>query len=461
MKFEPHKYQTYAINRILDNEAVGLFLGMGLGKTSITLTAIDELMNNQFAIRKVLVIAPKRVALDTWTRETAKWDHLSNLTVSRVLGTAKERLGALEATADVYVTNRENVAWLVGLYKGKKNPWPFDMIVIDELSSFKSPSAVRFRALRKVRPLATRVVGLTGTPNPNGYLDLWSQVYLLDQGARLGKTFKAYRDGFFLPGRMNPSTRVVYDWNLGDFSRETIDTALQDLCVSMKSEDYLDMPEYLTITTPVVFDQDQAKQYRRLERDYLLTIDQDTITAATAAAVTGKLQQFAQGAVYNTDGGWTEIHNAKLEALDELIEAANGHPVLVFYWYNHDLARLRLKYPKARTLDNEKDIADWNAGKVPVMLAHPSAGYGLNLQDGGSTAIWFSLTWNLELYQQANARLYRQGQAAKTVVIQHLVAQGTVDEDIVKALAGKAEDQDTFMASIKARIQAAQEEGDT
>ena len=462
MKYIAHKYQEYATNKILDQEAVGLFLDMGLGKTIITLTAINELMYNRFEIRKVLVIAPKRVALDTWTREAAKWDHLSKLTVSRVLGTAKERLEALEATADVYVTNRENVAWLVGLYKGKKNPWPFDMIVIDELSSFKSPSAVRFRALRKVRPLATRVVGLTGTPNPNGYLDLWSQVYLLDQGARLGKTFTAYRNDFFKPGRMNPSTRVVYDWNMEDWAKGSIDKSLQDLCVSMKAEDYLDMPEYLPITTPVVFDPEQTKQYKKLERDYLLTIDQDTITAATAAAVTGKLQQFAQGAVYNTEGGWTEIHNAKLEALDELIEAANGNPLLVFYWYKHDLARLKAKYPKARTLDDEKDIADWNTGRVPLMLAHPSAGYGLNLQDGGNQVIWFTLpAWNLELYQQANARLYRQGQAAKTVIIQHLVAQGTIDEDMMLSLAGKAEDQDNFMASIKARIKTAQEEGET
>lgn len=458
MKYNAHGYQDYAKQRILDQEAVGLFLDMGLGKTAVTLTAIDELINDRFEIRKALVIAPKRVAQDTWTREASKWDHLKNLTVSRVLGTAKARLEALAAEADVYVINRENVTWLVGLYKGKKNPWPFDMIVIDELSSFKSPSAVRFRALRKVRPLATRVVGLTGTPAPNGYLDLWAQVYLLDQGERLGRTFTAYRGDFFTPGRWNPNTRVVYDWNIDDGAQNTIDAALQDLCVSMKAEDYLEMPEYLAINTPVIFDPEQAKQYKRLERDYLLTVDQDTITAATAAAVTGKLQQFAQGAAYNEAGGWTEIHDAKLDALGELIEAANGHPVLIFYWYKHDLARLKARYPDARTLDTEEDIADWNAGRAPIMLAHPSAGYGLNLQDGGNQAIWFSLTWNLELYQQANARLYRQGQAAKTVIIQHLVAQGTIDEEIMETLEGKADAQDGFMHAIKARIQRAQED---
>lgn len=457
MRYEPHSYQRYATEKILGQDACGLFLDMGLGKTVVTLTAIDELINNRFEVCRALVIAPLRVAADTWTREAGKWDHLQHLKVARVLGTEKQRKAALAEDADVYVINRENVAWLVKQYD--KKPWPFDLIAIDELSSFKSPSAQRFRALRKMMPYAIRRIGLTGTPAPNGYMDLWSQIYLLDAGERLGKTVTGYRQRYFHPGKMDYNRNIVYQWDINDGAKEDIDERLRDLCVSMTAQDYLDMPERLDVTTPVVLTPEQQQHYAKLEKDFLIEIEADTITAGTAAAITGKLQQFSQGAVYTTDperpeikGEWTTIHDAKLEALDDTIEAANGKPLLVFYWFKHDLIRLKARYPKARTLDTEKDIADWNTGRVPLMFAHPaSAGHGLNLQDGGSQVVWFSIPWSLELYQQANARLFRQGQQAKTVVIQHLVTEGTVDEDIMKALLAKKDGQDGLIEALKAR----------
>ena len=466
MKYNPYWYQEHTAQTIIDQQACGLFLDMGLGKTVITLTAINELIYNYFEVSKVLVIAPLRVAAHTWPAELAKWDHLKGLTLSKILGTAAQRKKALAAEADIYIINRENTKWLVEQYQKKKAQWPFDMLVIDEISSFKSPGSDRFRALRKVTPLMPRRVGLTGTPAPNGYIDLWSQIYLLDQGARLGTTVSGYQSNYFYPAQTDWTKHIVYKWGLQDGAKEAIDEEIKDLCISMAAKDYIEIPERIDVTRPVIFTPEQRQLYDRLERDYLITIDQDTITAGTAAAVTGKLQQFSQGAAYTTDidpsankGEWTHIHDAKLDALEDLIEAANGQPVMVFYWFKHDLERLVARFPKARTLRTTKDIDDWNAKEIPVLFVHPaSAGHGLNIQEGGNQAIWFALPWSLELYQQANARINRQGQPEKTVVIQHLVAEGTVDEDIMRSLARKDLDQNGLIEALKARIERAQEE---
>jgi hypothetical protein len=445
MEYRPHEYQSYATERIVEQSAVGLFLGMGLGKTVITLTAIDELRYDYFDIERVLVIAPLRVAEDTWARETAKWDHLKHLRISKVLGTEKQRLNALAAKADIYIINRENVVWLV------KQKWMFDMVVIDELSSFKSPSAQRFRALRKVRPQVSRIVGLTGTPAPNGLMDLWSEVYLLDMGQRLGRTLGGYREQYFRPGRTDRTRRIVYNWIPLAGAEQAIYAKLSDLCVSMTAEDWLELPERVNRTVPVTLP-DMA-EYKKLERDLFLELDGDAITAGTAAAVMGKLHQYAQGCVYATDGSVKEIHRAKLETLDDLIEAANRKPVLVYYWYKHDLARLLAAYPEARQLKTERDIEDWNAGNIPLLLAHPgSAGHGLNLQAGGNIIVWYSLTWSLELYQQANARLDRQGQTEQ-VIVHHIVAEDTVDEDILAAIGMKEAGQSALIAAVKARLE--------
>lgn len=468
MQFVPHDYQQRAIDRIVENRAAGLFLDMGLGKTAITLTAIEELMYTRFAVQRVLIIAPLRVAASTWPQEARKWDQLQHLTIQPVLGSERRRMGALKADADIYVINRENVPWLVDLYNGRRpwGRWPFDMVVIDELSSFKSPSALRFRKLKRVLPFAKRVVGLTGTPAPNGYIDLWSQIYLLDAGQALGDTMGKYRGAFFKPGRQDPRRHIVFQWDLLPGAKEQIDERLKPMCVSMQAADYLQMPDRVEVDTPVHLTDAERKLYKKLEREYLITIADQTITASTAAAVTSKLQQFAQGAVYTTDelgdptGDWQELHQAKLEAMAEIAEsaAAAGQNLLVFYWFKHDLQRLKARFPHAKELQTPKDIEDWNAGKTGLLLAHPAAaGHGLNLQAGGSRVIWFAVTWNLELYQQANARLYRQGQRDKTVCIEHLVAAGTVDEDILAALKGKAEGQEELLQALKARIRNAQE----
>jgi SNF2 family DNA or RNA helicase len=450
MQYKPHTYQTYATGKIMEQEAVGLFLDMGLGKTVITLTAIEQLQWQECNTGKALIIAPLRVAKDTWAREAQKWDHLKGVRLSRVLGTEKQRIQALNVDADVYITNRENVSWIVSHFKDGKT-WPFDMIVIDELSSFKDQSSQRFKALRKVRPKSQRIVGLTGTPAPNGLIDLWSQVYLLDRGERLGKTIGGYRESYFDPGRRDRSRGIIFDWNLKPGADAQIHERISDLCVSMRAEDWLDVPDRIERIVPISLE-DKLKDYDRLERDMILALGDDIITAGSAAAVTGKLQQYAQGAVYNEDKSWTHVHDLKTEALDELIEEANGKPVLVFYWFRHDLERLKSRYKGARTLDEPKDIDDWNAGKIPVLLAHPaSAGHGLNLQAGGNIIIWFSLTWSLELYEQANARLHRQGQE-QAVIVHHLVAEKTVDEDIIKALITKAEGQNALMEAVRARI---------
>lgn len=452
MKFQPHRYQEYAIQRILDTPAVGLFLEMGLGKTVITLTALNELLYDLFDAVKVLIIAPLRVAEDTWSREVQKWDHLKHLTVSKILGGRKQRIQALKAEADLYIINRENVEWLVSVTGSK---WPFDTVVIDELSSFKSPSAKRFRALRRVRPMINRIIGLTGTPTPNGLMDLWSQIYLLDQGERLGKTITGFRDRYFIAGAR--SGHIVYDWKAKKESKEAIYEKISDICVSMKSEDWLEMPERIDRVIPVKLSEDARAKYRKLERDLLLPMVDADIVANTAAVLSNKLLQLANGACYDENRGVQYIHNAKLDALEDILEAANGHPVLLFYTYRHDLERIQRRFKQCRVLrkgaDGNKDIADWNAGKIELLAVHPaSAGHGLNLQDGGNVIVWFGLTWSLELYQQANARLHRQGQK-RNVIIHHLVAEGTIDEDVMDALQAKAAGQEALMAAVKARIE--------
>lgn len=415
-----------------------------MGKTVITLTAIADLVSLS-EVHKVLVVAPKRVAQSVWMQEAAKWDHTKHLQVVRVLGNAAERRAALAKSADVYVINRENVAWLAEEV-GRK--WDFDMVVLDELSSFKSRSSQRWKAIRKVRSRIKRMVGLTGTPAPNGLIDLWAQIYLLDGGDALEHTLGGYRERYFRPGRC--SGTVVYEWVPRRGAEEAIYKRLEGLCVSMKRVDHITMPERVDnlITVPLSA---KAKQiYEEMQRDMLVELQDEVITAANAAAVTNKLLQLAQGAVYNEEKQWHVIHNAKLEALEDIVEAANGKPVLVYYAFKSDLQRLKCCFPDAVELRSDDDVERWNDHQIPMLIAHPdSAGHGLNLQNGGSIMVWFGLTWSLEKYQQANARLYRQGQK-EAVVIHHLVAQGTVDERIMRVLAGKATLQDELMEAVKA-----------
>lgn len=448
-----HNYQKYIVDFIVDHPASGCLVDMGLGKTVSALTAINRLMYEDLEVSKVLVIAPKRVAEDTWIKEVEKWDHLKHLRVSRVLGTERQRKEALKVDADIYVINRENVCWLVSQYRGSL---PFDMLVIDELSSFKNPKAQRFKALRLVRPQIDRVVGLTGTPAPNGLCDIWSQIYLLDQGERLEKTITKYREKYFRPGRSNG--QVVFDYKILDGSEKAIYQKISDICVSMKAEDYLELPPRLDHITEVSLSGDIREQYEDFEKtEVLRLLDQDEespISAVNAAALSNKLLQFSNGAIYDADRNVHEIHDYKLEALEEIVEAANGEPVLIFYSFRHDISRIKrkLKAYKPRELVDGKDIDDWNAGKIPVLLAHPAgAGHGLNLQKGGNIIVWFGLTWSLELYQQACARLHRQGQI-KPVQVYHLLTKGTMDEDVMKAISGKADKQEALMQAVKARI---------
>ena len=445
MKFVPHGYQLTAYNWIMEHERCGLLLDMGLGKTVITLTAIRDLIDSLDA-EKVLVIAPKRVAEDTWSRESAKWDHLRGLRISKALGAAKERRAAIRQPADIYVINRENVVWLI-----KELPeWDFDMVVIDELSSFKSPQAQRFKALRKVIKKSRRVVGLTGTPAPNGYLDLWSEMYLLDSGERLGRTVTGYRDAFFRNVSRDPSYGI---WVERPGAQKKINALISDICMSMKAEDYLTMPERIENEIPVRMDPEERGAYRQMERAQLLQMDDGTtVEAFSAAAVMGKLLQLANGFAYDSGKNPHRIHEKKLDALEEIIDCSPGQPILVFYNFQADREALLGRFPKARILDTGQDIEDWNNGKVPLIIAHPaSVGHGLNLQDGGHIIVWYGLTWSLELYQQANARLYRQGQQSRTVVINHLVSLGTVDEQVMQALKTKDVTQAALMRALKKR----------
>ncbi len=447
-EYKPHEYQKHSVQKILDIPYVALFLEMGLGKTVITLTAIDLLLYDTFETVKVLVIAPLRVAEDTWSRESSKWDHTKHLKISKILGDIRQRKKALLVKADIYVINRENVSWLVG-YLGKK--WNFDTVVIDEISSFKSSNSQRFRALRRVRPLMQRVIGLTGTPAPNGLIDLWAQIYLLDQGERLGTTIGGYRDRYFSAGAKNGN--VVYEWKQKKESEQNIYQAIGDIAFSLKAADWLDMPEKIDRVMPVKMGAIAEAQYQRLERDLLLPLADADVVASTAGVLSNKLLQMANGAVYDEDRLVHLIHDGKLDALEDVIEAANGFPVLVFYAYKHDFDRIKKRFPHARTLKTSADIADWNAGKIELLVTHPkSAGHGLNLQDGGNIVTWFGLTWSLEEYQQAIARLFRQGQL-KNVIVQHIITLGTIDEDVMLAIESKAAGQDALMAAVKARIE--------
>ena len=445
--FRPRPYQVYSIRRIIDTPSIALMLDMGMGKTATTLTAIEELLYDYFAVRRVLVIAPLHVAETTWTDECREWEHLAGLRVSPVLGSLRQRLDALRRKAEVYTINRENVVWLVEHY-GKD--WPFDMVVIDESSSFKNPQAKRFKALRKVRAKIRRLVELTGTPAPNGLMDLWSQLYLLDRGERLGKTLGEYRRRWFRPGA--GYGHVVYEWEPIKGADREIYQRISDICVSMKAEDYISLPPVLYNAVRVALPEKAFDAYRKLERELVLDLGDAEIVASTAAVLSNKLLQMASGCAYDADRNVTEFHSAKLEALAEISESNNQRPLLVFYWFNHDLERLLKKFPEAVKLEGADSIRRWNEGKVRMLLAHPaSAGHGLNLQHGGSTAIWYSLTWSLELYQQANKRLHRSGQK-NTVVIHHLVAKGTIDEAVMETLREKKTGQEGLLDAIKARI---------
>jgi len=442
-----HGYQNYCVNFIINNPIASLLLDCGLGKTITALTAVNELMYNSFEISKTLIIAPLRVAMTTWTSEADKWEHLGNLKLSKVLGSVTEREKALNTDADIYIINRENVEWLVNNYD-----FDFDMIIIDELSSFKSHTAKRFKALRKVRPRVKRIVGLTGTPAPNGLMDLWAEINLLDMGERLGRYITHYRDEYFRPDKRNGA--IVYSYKPLPDAEERIYEKISDICISMKAADYLKMPEKVDNFVEVKMSESEMKLYKKLESEMLLPFADGDIDAVNAASLSNKLLQLANGAVYDENGGVKNIHSRKIDALEDLIEAANGKPVLVYYSYKHDRDRIAERF-NIREIKTEKYITDWNDGKIQVALTHPaSCGHGLNLQNGGSTIVWFGLTWSLELYQQANARLYRQGQK-DTVVIHHIITKGTVDENVMAALENKEIGQTALMNAVKVKIKEA------
>ena len=461
MKYQPERHQRLAEQFVMQHRRCGLFLQMGLGKTVVTLTALATMLHDEYSISKALVIAPLNVARDTWTREAAKWDHLSDLRLSRVLGTEKERVAALNEEADVYVINRENVVWLIEWLARERKPWPFDAVVIDELSSFKSPTAKRFRALRRVIGQAKVVIGLTGTPAPNGYIDLWPQVYLLDQGQRLGKTITGFRSSYFSPGVHKG--HIVYEWRLKPDGKAMIDRQLSDLCLSMKAEDWVHLPDILYRETYVRMSAEERELYDRFQRDRVLPLLGDAISdpehfesliaGDTAAIAANKLLQMASGDVYDDAGNVFHIHDQKVDALADIIEAANGEPVLVFYSYKPGAAAIRRRFPDAVQLGDcgmsTPELIDrWNAGDIPLLLCHPaSAGHGLNLQEGGHIVVWFGLPWSLELYQQANARLHRMGQK-RAVVVQHILCEDTIDERVLSALQRKDATQNALLDAL-------------
>lgn len=453
MEYKPHAYQAYATQKILDTPFLGLFLEMGLGKTVSSLTAINSLIYDYLEDSKILVIAPLRVAESTWSAEIQKWDHLRHLTVSKVLGSVAQRKRALRQEADIYIINRENVVWLVSEFGSR---WPFETVFIDELSSFKSTGSKRFRALKKVRPFIKRLVGLTGTPSPNGLMDLWAQIYLMDQGERLGKTISAYRDRYFLPGARKGHT--VYDWRAKKESEQRIYEAISDITVSMKSEDWLELPEKIVVDRVVTMSDIAKAQYKKLERDLLLPFVDTEVVASTAAVLSNKLLQMASGAVYDESGGIQLIHEAKLDELEDIIEAANGKPVMVLYYYKHSLERLQKRFPNGKTLrkgsEGSEDIQAWNNNEIEVLFLHPkSAGHGLNLQDSAcQTVVWFDEIWSLEEYQQANARVHRQGQKNRVVILR-LITEGTIDRDVIRAIEAKDTTQEELMQAVKARIE--------
>lgn len=452
MRYEPHDYQKFTAGYIKAHPVSAIFLDCGLGKTSITLTAVNDLMFDSFEIRRVLVVAPIRVASFSWPAEIEKWDHLAGLRYSVAVGTAAERLAALERQADIYIINRENVQWLIS---DSGIPFDFDMVVIDELSSFKNHQTKRFKALMKVRPKVKRIVGLTGTPSSNGLMDLWAEFRLLDMGQRLGRFIGQYRTAYFQPDKRNG--QVVFSYKPLPGAEKQIYSRISDITISMKSTDHLQMPELINSRYTVYLSETEASRYEDFKKELVLDLPDGEITAANAASLSGKLCQMANGAIYTDAGEVIPIHEKKLDALEDIIEAANGKPVLVAYWFRHDLERMterlrKLKIPFSR-LDTSGSIRRWNAGELPVALIHPaSVGHGLNLQNGGNTLVWFGLTWSLELYQQTVARLWRQGQASETVVVQHIVTKGTIDERIMKALSEKDTTQAALIDAVKADL---------
>ena len=445
MKYKPHEYQTYATRFLLEHPISCLMLDCGLGKTVITLTALWDLVLDSFDIGRVLVIAPKRVAENVWVQEIEKWEHLTGLTAVRVLGNEQERRSALNTPAFLYIINRENVAWLV-----KNRRWDFDMVVIDELSSFKSHQAQRFKAMRKVRPLVTRIVGLTATPAPNSLMDLWAEMCLLDMGQRLGRYIGSYRERFFVPDKRN--REIVYSYKPREGAEDKIYESISDICISMKAKDHLQMPELVTNRVTVSMSPKEHEVYDRLRRDMVTELNGEELDAVNAASLSNKLQQMASGAVYSSGHQTVVLHSRKLDALEDLIEAANGKPLLVAYWFHHEHDRLHERFD-CRDINTAEDIAAWCAGEIPGGRIQPApTGQRLNRQSGGSTLVWLSLTWSLELYEQLNDRLWRQGQE-HTVVIHHIISEGTIDEDIMSALARKDVGQNALRDAVKARLE--------
>lgn len=447
MKYNPHNYQEYATNFIIENPISAIFLEMGLGKSVITLSAIFDLCLDYFDVGKVLVIAPLRVASSTWPSEINKWEHLKGLTYSVAIGNEQERLSAFRKQADIYLINRENVDWLINK---SGVPFDFDMIVIDELSSFKSYSAKRFKSLLSVRPKAKRIVGLTGTPSSNGLMDLWAEFRVLDLGTRLGRFISHYRNNYFVPDKRNG--QIIFSYKPRDGAKKQIYHAISDITISMKSADYLNMPKCVMNEIEIELSEKEKKIYDDLKDEMVVTLPEEEIDAVNAAALSNKLLQMASGAVYDENKKAHHIHDKKLDCLEDLIEGANGKPVLITYWFKHDLERIKQRFD-VREIKTSADITDWNNGNISVAVIHPaSAGHGLNLQEGGSCLIWFSLTWSLELYLQTNARLHRQGQT-DTVVIHHIIAKDTIDEDVMKALSKKEKIQDSLIDAVKARLE--------
>lgn len=448
--FKPYDYQAYAIDKIIDNKRFGLFLDMGLGKTVSTLTAIEQLKYDYLDVDKVLVIAPKRVAEDTWAQEVEKWTHLTHLDVSLVLGTPKQREQALERNADIYVTNKENTKWICERFK---KDWPFDMVVIDELSTFKNSDSQRFKILKKKWPLFDRFVGLTGTPAPKNIMDLWAQIYLIDGGERLGKFKTHFRQRYFYP--THKVAEHTFNWELKDGAKDEIYKMISDVTVSMESKDYLKMPERVDTVKEAKLSKKERALYDELEQNMVIENDIDDdkdIVALNSASLSNKLLQMSNGAVYADDGSITHIHDKKLELLDEIVEESQGQPILVMYNYKHDKERLLERYSFAETLDSDDYMERWNNGEIQMLITHPaSAGHGLNLQYGGSIMVWFGLTWNLEYYEQANARLYRQGQK-KTTVIHHLLTENSIDQKVYESLKNKKLGQNELMNAVKARL---------
>ncbi len=445
MNFRPHDYQNFAIEYIKENPVTAVLLGLGMGKSVISLTAIADLLFDSFEVHKILIIGPLRVARDSWPMEISKWEHLQHLTYAVAVGTLAERTAALSRQADITIINRENVQWLV-----ESGNFDYDMVVIDELSSFKSHTSKRFKALMKVRPKVKRIVGLTGTPSSNGLMDLWAEFRLLDMGERLGKFITRYREAFFMPEKRNGMQ--VFSYKPRPDAEEEIYRRISDITISMKCTDHLKMPELISAQYEVVLSDDERKQYERLKSELVMTVSDGEITVPNAASLTNKLSQLANGAIYDDAKHVVEFHSRKLDALEDIIESANGNPILVAYWFKHDLERIRKRFT-VREIKTSQDILDWNAGKLPVAMIHPaSAGHGLNLQSGGSILVWFGLTWSLELYQQTNARLWRQGQTSGTVVIQHIITKGTIDERILKALSKKELSQNALIDAVKADL---------